>query len=187
MPKPPRSLKGHLLLDGGKLRGSYFHRSVVLVCEHTSEGAFGVVINRPSELRLRDVVEGELPTRFEEGVVYSGGPVEPSSLSFLCSSLPEVSDSVVEGVVFRHDFGDLFELPQSASVNLEVRFFAGYAGWSPGQLDEELRRESWLVHPATRDLVFSVPSERLWRQVLIEIGGWQARLLADSPEDLSSN
>jgi putative transcriptional regulator len=94
---------------------------------------------------------------------------------------------VIERLSLGHDLEDLLALGLSSSPTARIRVFAGYAGWAPGQLDDELRRESWLIHPATLDLVFQVPPDELWRQVLRSKGDWQSRLLADSPEDLSWN
>jgi putative transcriptional regulator len=68
-----------------------------------------------------------------------------------------------------------------------MRIFAGYAGWSPGQLDDEMQRESWMAHPASIDLVFHHKPKELWRQILLEKGDFPHRLLASSPEDLSWN
>jgi putative transcriptional regulator len=68
-----------------------------------------------------------------------------------------------------------------------VKLFAGYAGWSPGQLENEMKLKSWLTHPASVELIFNTPPEKLWQTVLSSKGGWQNRILSQSPDDLSSN
>ena len=81
---------------------------------------------------------------------------------------------------------DLVELGESFSTTQQVRIFAGYAGWSPGQLDEELKRDAWLTHPSSIDLVFNTKPDDLWQMILRQ-KGWKYRLLSQTPEDLSWN
>lgn len=187
MPKTHKSLKGQLLLDGGKLHGSYFHRSVVLICEHNAEGAFGLVLNRPSDNQLGDVITENLPELLRERRLYGGGPVQPAAMSFLHadSYLPEYN--VLENLVVGHDLTRLIEIGSSWSATQQLRVFAGYAGWAAGQLDDEMRRDSWLPHPASIELIFMDPAERMWQQILRSRTDWRERLLGDSPEDLTSN
>ena len=80
----------------------------------------------------------------------------------------------------------LLELGESFSQSQQVKIFAGYAGWSPGQLDAEMKRGTWLTHPASLDLVFNLEPEKLWPAILKE-KGWQYRLLADGPDDPAWN
>jgi putative transcriptional regulator len=193
MPKAHKSLKGQLLLDGGQLAGSWFHRTVVLVCEHNAEGAFGLVLTKASDSRVEDVLEGEFGERIGGLTLYGGGPVQPAALSFLRGinqvgePLAATQRMVIPGLAVGHQLEDLVELAQPTPVPPPVRVFAGYAGWSPGQLDAEMERGSWLVEPATLDWIFVVSPEDLWRQILKQRAGWQERLLADSPEDTSWN
>jgi len=86
-----------------------------------------------------------------------------------------------------HSLDELIELGESFSPVKKVRMFAGYAGWSPGQLEAELRQKAWVTCPATLELVFETPPEQLWQTVLRTKGGWKNRLLAQMPEDLSWN
>jgi putative transcriptional regulator len=79
------------------------------------------------------------------------------------------------------------EIGESFSVAKKVRLFAGYAGWSPGQLENEMKRKSWLTFPASVELVFDTPPEQLWPRILKSKGGWKNKLLSQMPEDLSSN
>lgn len=187
MAKPHTSLKGQLLLDGGKLGGGYFARTVVLICEHNLQGAFGLVLNRPSDNQLADVFDKELPTRLQTETLFGGGPVQPAAMSYLHADSFLGEPSVIENLQLGHDLAQLVELGDSWSPTRQLRVFAGYAGWSAGQLDDEMKRASWLTFPATVELVFHTPSAELWRHVLRLRGDWQSNLLADSPEDLSWN
>ncbi len=181
------SMKGQLLLDSGQLTGSFFHRSVVLICQHDAEGAFGLVLNRPTDNTVGDALEAELPDALKDQTLYVGGPVQPTALSYLHSDtfLPEAS--VMPNLQLGHSVESLVELGQSYSITQQLRLFAGYAGWSPGQLEDELERKAWLIHPAALDLVFHSESRNLWRRILQQKEGWRYRLLAEMPDDLSSN
>ena len=193
MAKSHISLKGQLLLDGRQLAGSCFHRSVVLVCEHNKEGAFGLVLTQPLDSRVEDVLEGELGAAIGGQMLYGGGPVQPAALSFLrrleAGSLPVPATqlAVMADLVVGHKLEDLVESSQGITVPGSVRVFAGYTGWSPGQLEGEMKRGSWLQESAQLDLIFTVPPEELWRHILKRRTNWRERLLADSPEDLACN
>ncbi len=179
-------LQGQLLLDGGNLRGSFFHRTVVLICRHDAEGAFGLVLNRASDNKVGEMLVADLPEALKEQPLFLGGPVQPGALSFLRSEdyLPEAN--VMPSLHLSHSLDDLIEMGESYSAARKVRLFAGYAGWSPGQLEDEMRRRAWLTHPASLELVFSEAPEHLWRLILRQKGA-AYRLLAEAPEDYSLN
>ncbi len=181
-----KSLRGHLLLDGGNLFGSWFHRTVVLICQHDEEGAFGLVLNRPSGAEVGEAVVSDLPDALKQLPLFIGGPVQPGALSYLHGDalLPEAS--VMPNVDLGHSLDQLAELADVLSPTRRLLVFAGYAGWSPGQLDEEIARNAWLVHPASPELIFEAEPLELWKRILRDQGGLY-RLLADSPEDLSQN
>ena len=181
-----KSLKGKLLLDGGKLQGSFFHRTVLLICQHDPEGAFGLVLNRSTGNKVGDALVADLPDSFKEQPLFLGGPVQPQALSFLHTDAFLPDANVMPNVNLDHSLDSLLELGDSFSPTRQVKIFAGYAGWAPGQLDDEMRRESWLTHPATCDLVFDFPPGKLWRNILREKGG-KYRLMSEAPEDLSWN
>jgi putative transcriptional regulator len=181
-----QSLKGRLLLDGGRLHGSFFHRTVVLICEHDREGSFGLVLNRRSEGQLGELLDAEVPEPLRGHPVFVGGPVQPSALSYLHTDAFLLEANVLPNLNLGHSIESLIEVAGSESATRQVRVFAGYAGWSPGQLDDEMKREAWLVHPATTELVFCPNPETLWATIL-RTKGWPYRLLAEAPEDLSSN
>jgi len=127
-------LKGQLLLDSGQLNGSFFQRTVVLICQHDAEGAFGLVLNRSSGNKLGEMLVADVPEPLKDQPLYLGGPVQLSALSYLHSDnfLPEAS--VMPNLDLGHSLDSLVELGESFSATKKVKMFAGYAGWSPGQL-----------------------------------------------------
>ena len=186
MAKAFHSLRGQLLLDGGMLSGSFFHQTVVLICQHDQEGAFGLVLNRPAAGRLGDLVASDLPDILDDQQVFLGGPVQPEAFSFLHSDdyLPDAN--VLPNLGLGHSLETLIELADSFSPARKMRVFAGYSGWSPGQLESEMKRSAWLTHPATLELVFDTDPTLLWKTILYQ-KGWKERLLADAPDDVSRN
>ncbi len=183
----PKYLKGYLLIDGGQLGGSFFERTVVLICEHNSEGAFGLVLNRPSGNTIGELLVADLPASLKNCPVYIGGPVQTSALSYLHTDSFVPDANVMPNLSVGHSLDTLIELGESFSPTRKIKLFAGYAGWSPGQLEGELRRKAWLTYPASLELVFDTPIERLWQTVLLRKGGWRNKILAQTPEDLSWN
>lgn len=179
-------LKGQLLLDGGNLKGSFFHRAVVLICQHDEQGAFGLVLNRPTGTNVGDALVGDIPEKMKENSLYLGGPVQSTAMSFLHTDAFVPHANVLPNLNLGHTLEALVEIGESYSTTQKVRIFAGYAGWAPGQLEEEMKRKSWLVHPATLELIFDTKPEEMWKAILNQ-KGWEYRLLADGPEDLSWN
>ncbi len=185
MSEVAKYLRGQLLLDSGQLSGSFFQRTVILVCQHDADGAFGLVLNRSTGNKLGEMVVADLPDTLKEQPLYVGGPVQLSALSFLHSDdfLPEAS--VMPNLDLGHSLDALVDLGESYSTTKKIRTFAGYAGWSPGQLEDEMKRDAWLTHPASLDLVFG-SMEKLWQSILRKKGP-KYRLIADMPEDVSLN
>jgi len=186
MTEDPTYLKGQLLLDSGQLNGSFFQRTVVLVCQHDAEGALGLVLNRSSGNKLGEMVVADVPDQLKDHPLYLGGPVQLSALSYLHSDDFLPGGSVMPNLDLGHSLESLVELGESFSVTRKIKMFAGYAGWSAGQLEDEMKRKAWLTHPASLDLVFNTDTEQLWRCILRQ-KGWKYRLLADLPEDVSLN
>ncbi|MHB8243369.1 MAG: YqgE/AlgH family protein [Solirubrobacteraceae bacterium] len=179
------SLTGQLLLASPALRDPNFARSVVLIGVHSEEGAMGVVLNRPSQVTVGEAVP-QLQTALDEHEpVYVGGPVQPSSIVLLAEFLdPQLAGLLVLGRIgFPAPDADIDELIQATARG---RVFAGYAGWSEGQLDAELDQGDWIVQPAQPTDVFSEEPTDLWREVLTRKGGSYA-LVARMPMDPSVN
>ena len=161
-----------------------FWRTVVLVGEHSEDGALGVVLNRSSETPVGEAVP-ELAALVDGlGDVHVGGPVEPSAIVVLAefAEPPDESALVVESVGFLPTEVD----PDSLGPLRRARVYVGYAGWGPGQLDDELDEGSWIVEPALADDVFTDAPDTLWSSVLRRKGG-PFRVLAAMPPDPSSN
>jgi putative transcriptional regulator len=172
------TLRGQLLIAAPSLF-DYFRRTVVLVIEHNAEGAMGVVLNRESDTRVADAVPQLAELAERDDLVRIGGPVAPQSVV----ALGEFADLSEAGL---HVVGGLGTLdPESANESLgRLRVYAGYAGWSAGQLDGELEQEAWVVAPAHADDPFS--SDDIWPRALERRGG-AYRLLATMPQDPSQN
>ena len=187
MPTKPKFLRGHLLLDSGGLGGSFFARTVVLICQHDAEGAFGLVLNRLTGNKVGEALVADLPDLLKVSPLHLGGPVQPTALSFLHSEsfLPEAN--VIPNLNLGHSLDSLLELGESFSQERKIKIFAGYAGWSPGQLESELQRKAWLTHPASLELVFETQPEQLWGRILKAKGGAHNKLLSQMPDDLSRN
>jgi putative transcriptional regulator len=186
MPETEQFLKGQLLLDSGQLSGSFFQRTVVLICQHDAEGAFGLVLNRSTGSKVGDMIVADLPDVLKGCPLFLGGPVQPSALSFLHTDSFIPDANVLPNLSLGHSLDSLMEIGESFSPTRKIKMFAGYAGWSPGQLEEEMKRKAWLKHPATLELVFDTNPDQLWRQILRQ-KGWKHRLLAQMPEDPSLN
>ena len=174
----PDSLRGKLLIASPTLSDP-FARTVVLVIEHGDEGAMGVVLNRPSEHRVAEVVPPLAALAGEDDLVYAGGPVGANAIVALGEFVDRAdAPSLVVG-----DLGLLD--PEAASPSLRrLRVYAGYAGWAPAQLESELEREGWIVEPAHPDDPFR--EDDLWEAALTRKGGSYA-LVARMPPDPSLN
>ena len=173
-------------MDGGKLAGSFFHRAVVLICQHDAQGALGLILNRPAEQTLGDAIAVDIPDKLRDETLFIGGPVQPQALSFLHTDTFVPHANVFTNLNLSHSLEGLVELGESYSVTQQVKVFAGYSGWSPGQLEDEMARGAWITHPANLDIVFDPDTDNLWKKILRE-KGWQYQLLAHAPEDLSWN
>src|SRR5213083_2652216 len=176
MPESEKFLKGQLLLDSGQLRGSFFQRTVLLICQHDVEGAFGLVLNRATGSNVGEMIVADLPDHVKSVPLYLGGPVQPSALSFLHTDSFIPDGNVIPNLSLGHSLDSLVELGESFSATRKVRMFAGYAGWSPGQLEDEMKRKAWLTHPASLELVFETKPEQLWQNILRQ-KGWKCKLL----------
>lgn len=182
MPKELSPETGNLLLAAPMMGDPNFRRSVVLLCEHSPEGSFGLILNRPLGVSLSEVLEG---LEADSYPLYQGGPVQTDTLHFLHTrdDLVEGSIAVQRGIRWGGDFDALRSALSSGVMRPEhVRFFLGYAGWSGGQLEFEIEEGGWIVAPASENVVFSGEGSRLWRDVLRGMGA-QYAMLANFPDD----
>jgi putative transcriptional regulator len=179
------SLRGQLLIAGATLPDPNFARTVVLICQHSEEGALGLILNRRGELVIGDVAPELAELVGEDAVIDAGGPVQPDALLVLGEfESPSYAGLAIVGSVGL--VGDRSEIADLVGVTRRTRAFAGYAGWGPGQLDAELERDDWFVAPAGVDDIFDPDADELWRRVLERKGGHFA-LVARMPIDPSVN
>jgi len=178
-------LTGRLLVALPALDDPNFARAVVFVIDHDEEGALGVVLNRASDVPVADAVDRFGPLVPAPDVLFGGGPVEPDALVAIGRSRrPAPGDmTIVEGL----QLVDLDEDPSALGAEVEqVRLFAGYAGWAPGQLEQELWQGAWIAVDAEAGDVFTSTPGTLWGDVLARQRG-AVRLLASYPEDPTRN
>jgi putative transcriptional regulator len=178
------STRGQLLIAGPTLLDPNFWRTVVLIVEHSPEGALGLVLNRPSETTVGEAVS-ELESLLEpDDTLYVGGPVQPSALIVLA----EFEDAESAALIAFGDVGLLGggDSPGDADGVRRGRAFVGHAGWGPGQLDAELEHGDWILESARREDAFTDAPADLWPAVLTRKGGEYA-LVARMPPDPSVN
>jgi putative transcriptional regulator len=172
------SQRGRLLIAAPSLY-DYFRRAVILVLEHTPDGAMGVVLNRTSETTVAEALPALAGLPDADEVVRLGGPVSPQSVVAL-GDFADPSEAVMQVI---GPLGTLNPDGENASLR-RLRVYAGYAGWSPGQLDGELEQEAWIPQDAGPDDPFR--DGDLWSEALRRKGGG-FRLLATMPSDPSLN
>jgi putative transcriptional regulator len=170
------SLVGSLLIAMPTLMDPNFWRSVVLVGVHSrEEGAFGLVINRPLDVSLEEVLAelGEEPPGDAAPQVLGGGPVEPTHGFVLFETPPDHDDEsalTIDGSLTVS--GSTATLADLVHGRIPGRYYLllGYSGWAPGQLEREIEENSWLVAPLTRSILFDVPPDERWNAALGSIG-----------------
>jgi putative transcriptional regulator len=177
------SLRGQLLVAAPALLDPYFQRAVVLIAEHGEDGALGVVLNRPTEAAIADVVP-DLSALIDGGEpVFSGGPVQPAGVMVLA----ELDDPRAARLPIDGDLGFVaLEADMDTISASRARAFAGHAGWRARQLDVEIEDEDWFVAPFEREDAFTETPEKLWSRALVRMGGAYA-LVARMPADVSVN
>jgi len=161
----PTPAKGTLLVATEQLRGDIFVQTVILLLHYDETGAVGLVVNRPTEVGMDELVADDDALSGYTGPIYWGGPVQINSLHALMKSEKalEGAESIVDSV-YVVSVNDVLENAPKDVPGL--RLFMGFAGWAPGQLDHEIARGSWHVVPASEDLVFAKDPGRLWKQLV---------------------
>lgn len=177
---------GRILISEPFLLDSYFKRSVILLGEHSEEGTVGFILNKPTDLNLNDALEDFPPF---DAPLYFGGPVQTDTIHFLHTLGDKIAGSkeILPGIFWGGDLEMLKLLIDTHQVSKnDIRFFAGYSGWEPSQLDDELKGNTWLVTNYKENIAFSENPEELWGEVLRTMGS-QYAILANFPEDPSLN
>lgn len=178
---------GRLLISEPFMLDPNFKRSVILLTEYADRGAMGFILNHQSDYLLGDVLPD---TSYSEIPVYSGGPVAANTLHFIHCA-PEKIDGgieICEGVFLGGDFDKIKELISNYQINeTEIKFFMGYSGWTPNQLDEELKENSWLVADrCSVNTLFNVSEQNMWKEVVRSLGNRYAHI-ANFPENPQLN
>ena len=175
-----------------QVQDPFFHQGVVLLASHNEEGSLGFVVNRPTNLRIAEILEGlEIPWQGSDTeTALLGGPVRPQlGTVLLPSKAVSTRDGgatleIAPGISITQDLEILESLALAPPPGL--RLVLGYAGWSPGQLDEEVERHDWLVCPVDADLIFG-PTGSLWKASLDGLGIKPSDLPELSPTDENVN
>ncbi|MFN8310624.1 MAG: YqgE/AlgH family protein [Chitinophagales bacterium] len=174
---------GQLLLSEPFMWDENFKRTVVLVCSHTTDGTSGLLLNKPVQLKLQDLIS-DFPEAFD-AALYFGGPVGTDLVQILHTVGNELEGSrkICDGVWWGGDFKQLKDRIRQGKISPDqVRFYLGYSGWEGGQLDQEMHDNSWIISPATKRYVFYPSHDQLWKNVMEEMGGLY-RTMAQYPEN----
>lgn len=180
-------IKGSLLVSSPDIDQGIYFRSVLLLCEHSATGSFGLIINKGIDVELPEEIINIKEFANPNVQIRAGGPIQPNQMMLLHSNenLGEQVLKVCEGVYLGGDLQFLQE--SSADKNgPNIRLCFGYCGWGPGQLEKEFLSGQWFLHPAQAKYVFQTPPEKVWQLVLRDMGGKYASL-SMMPEDLSLN
>jgi putative transcriptional regulator len=177
--------QGIILISEPSLMDFYFRQSVVLLAEHNKEGSFGVIINKPIETRLNEILK-DFPEF--DAPIFLGGPVKTDSI-FYIHTIEGVENSmkIMEGLYWGGDIEVIRNMIEMSSItNDEIRFYIGYSGWNPSQLEREIKEKSWILSNTTVDEIIRNNTSKLWSNHLKNMGKDYA-IWANSPSDPSFN
>lgn len=177
-----KSLRGSIILADPSLTEPTFHQSVLLLTEHSEEhGAVGYILNRPIGKTVGDLLPEPNFKELEEIPVFMGGPVSMEHLTFSAIAWSDYGEAL--------QFVTHLSAQEALMHQLEgfsVRAFVGYSGWEEGQLEEEIEEDAWITRKAEKRIVEISGLDRLWKEMLREIGPWH-KMIADEPDDPSLN
>lgn len=171
IPQRPR-LAPALLIAMPQLADPNFRRTVILLCEHSDDGAWGLILNRPTGKTAASVVEFTPPLANDSGLeIWTGGPVEPQRGALLLPEEPLGEDAfeVSPGIFVSSSADFLRRLIEGPPVD-KARLIMGYAGWGPQQLDRELTESSWLISDVPREIVFDSNPAEMWEAAIRRLG-----------------
>jgi putative transcriptional regulator len=178
---------GRLLISEPFMMDPNFKRSVILLTEYSEAGAMGFVLNHQSEYLLGDLLP-DLP--YSEMPVFVGGPVGEDTLHFIhrCPDKIDGGIEIAEGVFWGGDFEEVKNLVTNYQVTEdEIKFFAGYSGWTPGQLNGEIDEDTWIVTDKYNpEIIFTNDEQNMWKEVVISLGQRYAHI-ANFPENPEMN
>lgn len=163
--------KGRLLLSEPYLADPNFERTVILLTEHNEEGSVGFILNKPSESHVSEVMED---LKGLDAQIFIGGPVQQDTLHFIhrCGELEDAIE-LENGIFWGGNFEQLVSMIDTGKFLVsDVKFFLGYSGWSPDQLMEELKLNSWIVSDrVSHELIFETSPDQMWKKAMHELGG----------------
>lgn len=162
---------GNVLISEPFLNDNNFSRTVVLITEHNEKGSFGLILNRPLNKKLSDIISG-----FDNVQVplFTGGPVDLNTLHVIHSIGLEVPGTlqISENLFWGGDFDHLRTLDENHNLDPQtVKFFIGYSGWMANQLEAEVKAKSWVVTNLKPEEIFNLPPEDMWNSCLKSLGG----------------
>lgn len=161
---------GNILISEPFLNDFYFKRSVILLAEHTSDGSFGLIVNKPIDLPLNEVVKD---FNDFDAKVFIGGPLRTDSLYVLHTLGNKIPDcqKIIEGIYWGGNMDIIREMIIAKAIDPDnIRFYIGYSGWSPKQLTNEINENSWIISDAAREEVLNENPETLWKSVVKSLG-----------------
>ena len=176
------SLAPVLLVSMPQMLDPNFSKSVILLAEYGSHGAFGLVLNRRMPQPAAEVVTADQPLNIHPKVhLFTGGPVEPTR-AWILTAKPDLDSEALEVVdgVYLSASPALVKQTLESAPDHNVRMVVGYAGWGAGQLDGELAESSWLLAPVQHDLIFSTPIEDMWETAIRRLGAEPSMLQGSS-------
>lgn len=160
--------RGRFLVASRRSQGSFFSGTVIFLLNHNDQGSTGLVINRPSHVTLSTAFPEEITFKQSNDLIYTGGPVELGKLFVLIKSETTLSDSrlIVAGLYITSNLDMVKHEYNRLRNDKQIRVFAGYAGWGPGQLMNEVKRGSWHVMTGDTELIFDENHEGLWEKFI---------------------
>jgi putative transcriptional regulator len=167
----PEAFRAALLLSMPQMQDPNFARTVVLLCEYSPDGAFGLVLNRPTELAATAMVRLDPPIiGGNELPLCIGGPVEPQRGWILLADEPDTEFKSIRDGLYLSTSQEVLREVLATRPAPRARVLAGYAGWGPGQLDEELAQSAWLMGDVDLDIVFDLPPDVMWETAIRRLG-----------------
>lgn len=178
--------QGNILIAEPFLADNYFKRSIVYLVGHGTEGSVGFILNKPVSMKIVDLIPDFPSNDFSLSL---GGPVSPNTIHYIHTLGDIIPDSVrvKDDIYWSGDFDVVKQLIAAKKINKsQIRFFIGYSGWSPGQLENEIDQNSWLIHHSNNNFIMKNDKEHAWSKILYDLGG-KYIMWANSPENPSMN
>jgi len=181
-----RPMQGRLLISEPSLQDFYFRQSVVLLAEHNDEGSFGLIINKPIDIKLNEVTK-DFP--YADVDLYLGGPVKTDSIFYIHTLGDTIENSlkIMDGLYWGGDLAlikEMLILKQLSKKN--IRFFIGYSGWGSKQLEKELEENSWVISKTRAEYIINENPVKMWSKYIRSFGDDYA-IWANYPQDPSMN